>query len=137
MSRPALFKAPLALLALAVAAAGATVATAQPQSTPTNQCFRAQDWRGSRAAGPREIYIRVGTKDIYRLGFAQDCAGARSPGEVRITNEVSGSNEICSPVDLNLTVAPAGSSMSTACIVSDIAKLTPDQVSALPKKAVP
>ena len=140
MTRPAHSPQALALLALALAASGATAAVAQPQSRPQDQprqCFRAQDWRGSRAAGPREVYIRVGTKDVFRLGFAQDCAGARSPGEVRITNVVSGNNEICSPVDLDITVAPIGSSFSSPCIVSDIAKLTPAEVAALPKKVVP
>jgi hypothetical protein len=137
MTRPMRALTPLAIFALLAAA---TSVAAQPQSKPQaqpRQCFRAMDWRGSRAAGPREIYIRVGTKDVFRLGFAQDCAGARFPGEVRISNLVTGGNDICSPVDLDITVAPAGSSMSSPCIVSDIAKLTSAEVAALPKKVVP
>jgi hypothetical protein len=51
---------------------------------------------------------------------------------------VSGiSNEICSGLDLQITVKPRGGSHSTACIVKSINKLTPDEIKALPKKAIP
>ena len=112
---------------------GASTAGAQ-----TRQCFRANDWHGASAASPRDLYIRVNINDIWHLALAQDCPGAQSPGPVSLTNVVSGpSNEICSGVDLQITVRPRGGSHSTACIVKSINKLTPDEVKALPKKAIP
>jgi hypothetical protein len=104
----------------------------------TRQCFRATDWHGSAAGGPREIYIRVNINDIWRLALAQDCPGARYPGPVSIGDIVSGgTNEICSGVDLQITVRPRGGSNSTACIVKSIEKLTPEAAKALPKRAIP
>jgi Family of unknown function (DUF6491) len=129
---------PWAAVALAAAAAAsvpfaATGAGAQPRA-----CFRANDWRGASAAGPHDLYIRVNVSDIWRLAMAQDCPGARFPGPVSLSNVVSGpSNEICSGVDLQITVRPRGGGNDTACIVTSITKLTPDEVKALPKKVVP
>jgi hypothetical protein len=125
-----------AALVLAAAAASAPLAVSSA-SAQGRQCFRAQDWRGSSAGGPRDIYIRVGMKDIWRLAMADDCPGARFPGPVSIGNLVTGSNEICSAVDLQITVAPLGSSNHSACIVKSISKLTPEEAKALPRKVVP
>ena len=127
-------------LSVAVVAAAAPLASSvqAQQSKPAQQCFRAQDWRGARAAGPREMYLRVGMRDIYRVAFAQDCPGARVPGQVRIENLISGpTNLICATTDLDIWVAPIGSPMSTPCIVDHFTKLTPDEVKALPKKVLP
>lgn len=125
----------LAVAALAVASAPLAASTASAQA---RQCFRAMDWRGSAAGGPRDLYIRVNINDVWHLALAQDCPGARYPGPVSIGDIVSGgTNEICSGVDLQITVMPRGGSNPTACIVKSIDKLTPDQVKALPKKAIP
>lgn len=123
----------LALLAAASAPFATTTAGAQ-----TRQCFRAMDWHNSSAAGPRDLYIRVGMHDVWHLAMAQDCPGARHAGPVSIGDLVSGgSNEICSGVDLQITVKPLGGSNSTACIVKSIDKLSPEAVKALPSKAIP
>ena len=125
-----------AALVLAAAAASAPLAVSSA-SAQGRQCFRAQDWHGSAAGGPRDIYIRVGMHDIWRLAMADDCPGARFPGPVSIGDLVTGSNEICSAVDLQITVAPLGGSNHSACIVKSINKLTPDEAKALPRKAMP
>jgi Family of unknown function (DUF6491) len=137
MQRPARIAAACALAALGAAmAASAPLGRAAAQDKP-RQCFRAQDWQGSSAAGPRDLYVRVGIRDVWHIGLAQDCPGARFPGPVRITDVVSGSNEICAAADLQIRVAPQGFSNAVACIVSEIDKLTPEQIKALPRKAVP
>jgi hypothetical protein len=125
-----------AALVLAAAAASAPLAVSSA-SAQGRQCFRAQDWHGSSAGGPRDIYIRVGMHDIWRLAMAQDCPGAQFPGPVSIGDLVTGSNEICSAIDLQITVAPLGGSNHSACIVKSINKLSPEEAKALPKKAVP
>jgi len=129
---------PWAGLALAAAAAASVPLAAAPAGAQPRACFRANDWRGSSAGGPRDLYVRVNISEIWHLALAQDCPGARYPGPVSIGDLVSGpSNEICSGVDLQITVRPRGGGNSTACIVSSINKLTPDEVKALPKKVVP
>jgi hypothetical protein len=129
---------PWAGLALAAAAAASVPLAATTAGAQPRQCFRANDWQGASAGGPRDLYIRVNINDIWHLALAQDCPGARYPGPVSISDVVSGvSNEICSGVDLQITVKPRGGGNSTACIVKSIDKLTPDAVKALPKKAIP
>jgi hypothetical protein len=119
-------------------AAASVPMSASTASAQARQCFRANDWHGSAAGGPRDLYIRVNIHDVWHLALAQDCPGARYPGPVSIGDVVSGgSNEICSGVDLQITVMPRGASNPTACIVKSIDKLTPDAVKALPRKAIP
>jgi hypothetical protein len=127
---------PWAGLALAAAAAASVPLTSA--GAQSRACFRALDWHGTSAASPRELYARVNLNDIWRLTMAQDCPGALSPGPLSISNVVSGaSNEICSGVDLQITVRPRGGSHSTSCIVASIQKLTPEEAKALPRKAIP
>lgn len=129
---------PWAGLALAAAAAASAPLAASSAGAQARECFRANDWRGSSAGGPRDLYVRVNINDIWHLALAQDCPGARYPGPVSISDVVSGvSNEICSGVDLQIRVKPRGGSDATACIVKSINKLTPEEVKALPRKAVP
>ena len=129
---------PWAGLALAAAAAASVPFAATSAGAQARACFRANDWHGTSAASPRELYARVNINDIWRLTMAQDCPGALSPGPVSVGDIVSGpSNEICSGVDLQITVRPRGGSHSTACIVKSIQKLTPEEAKALPKKAIP
>jgi hypothetical protein len=124
-----------AVLALAAAAASAPITTSA--SAQGRQCFRAQDWHGSAAAGPKDIYIKVGMRDVWHLAMAGDCPGANFPGPVSIGDLVTGSNEICSAADLQITVDPLGGSNHTACIVKSIDKLSPEAAKALPRKAQP
>jgi hypothetical protein len=129
---------PWAGVALAAAAAASVPFAAGTAGAQPRACFRANDWHGSSAGGPRDLYVRVNINDIWHLSLAQDCPGARYPGPVSIGDLVTGgTNQICSGVDLQITVKPRGGGNATACIVKSIEKLTPDEVKALPKKALP
>jgi len=122
----------LALLASASAPFAVSAAGAQSRA-----CFRAMDWHGSTAGGPRDLYINVGMHEVWHFAMAQDCSGARTPGAVSIGDLVSGSNEICSGADLQITVQPLGGSNPVACIVKSIDRLSPEAVKALPRKVIP
>ena len=125
-------------LALAAAAAASAPFTTTTAAAQNRQCFRAAEWLGTSSGGPRDLYVHVNIRDIWHLALAQDCPGAASPGPVSISDVVSGpSNEICSGLDLQITVRPRGGSHATACIVRSINKLTPEEVKALPAKARP
>jgi hypothetical protein len=130
--------APWAGLALAAAAAASVPLAATTAGAQTRPCFRANDWLGASAGGPHDLYIRVNISDVWHLAMAQECPGARFPGPVSIGNVLSGpSNQICSVADLQITVKPRGSGVAAGCIVTSMQKLTPDEVKALPKKAIP
>lgn len=127
-----------AVAILALFACDSAPFAASRAGAQTRQCFRAMDWRNSSAGGPRDLYARVGMKDVWHFAMAQDCPGARFPGPVSIGDVVSGpSNEICSGLDLQITVKPLGGSDPVACIVKSIDKLSPEAVKALPRKATP
>lgn len=128
----------LAAIALAAASAASVPLAATSAGAQNRQCFRTTNWQGASAGSPRDLYVHVNVSDVWHLALAQDCPGAQFPGPVSISDVVSGtSNEICSGVDLQITVKPRGGSHSTACIVKSINKLTPEEVKALPAKARP
>ncbi len=127
----------LGAVGLAAVAAAGSAPVATTAAAQTRECFRALDWRGSSSGGPRDLYIRVNQHDVWHLGLAQDCPGARIPGAVRIDDLVTGNNEICSPADLQIRVAPQGFPNATACIVATMNRLTPEELKALPRKAIP
>jgi hypothetical protein len=134
--RPLRYLALSATIALGALAASAPLAISAA-GAQTKSCFRAMEWRGSASGGPHDLYIRVGMHDIWHLGMAHECPGAQFPGPVSLTDVVTNSNEICTGVDLQITVRPRGSENYTHCIVTSMEKLTPDQAKALPKKAIP
>ena len=136
MRRSRTFASLAALCLAAATAASVPFAAATSAGAQSRQCFRASEWQGASAGGPRDLYVHVNISDVWHLALAQDCPGAQFPGPVSITDVVSGpTNEICSGVDLQITVKPRGGSHSTACIVKSINKLTPAEVKALPPKA--
>jgi hypothetical protein len=138
MRRRRTFAAFCVLVLAAATAASVPFAAPTGAGAQTRQCFRTSNWEGASAAGPRDLYVHVNVSEIWHLALAQDCPGAMSAGPVSISDVVTGpTNEICSGVDLQITVKPRGGSHSTACIVKSINKLTPDEIKALPRKARP
>lgn len=123
------------LIALAVTASAPPRASAEDK-TP-QECFRANEWQGTTAAGPRDLYLRVGVREVWHLGLAEDCPGAMSPGRVRIDDLVTGNGLICTPYDLQIAVAPSGFSHSTPCAISELHHLTHLEAEALPRRFIP
>lgn len=97
-------------------------------------CFRLSDVQGHTIADNSTLYLSVGRREVYKVSMKGSClAGAMSSDP--IITESFGGGPICRPIDLNLQIAsPVG---GTACIIDKIDKLTPEQISALPKKQRP
>jgi hypothetical protein len=126
-------------------ALGATIAAvapalhAQPAAhASSGQCFLSRDWSTWRAApDSRSIYLRVGVREVFRLDLAQACSNLQSP-DARLITKIRGSDWICSPLDLDLRVSEGSAAgFAEPCIVKSMARLTPDQVAALPKRLRP
>ena len=120
---------------------GLSLVTAAPglaQTPPQhNACFFSNEFQGWKAPDARTIFIRVGVHRYYRLDLSGTCQSLLLPDSHLIT-KVRGSNQICSAVDWDLSVAqsPPGS-FPEACIVKQMTLLTPQEAAAIPPKFKP
>lgn len=99
-------------------------------------CFRMNDIRSHRIADSRTLYVDVGGRETYRLDMSGSCLAGASRQETLITESVGGSGLICRPIDLNLKVR-LGGGMVSPCIISNMTRLTPAEVAALPPDVRP
>jgi hypothetical protein len=97
-------------------------------------CFNRRDVRNHTVGGPKTLYLDVAGRDVYRIEMSNSCLAGAMSSDPLIFNNQTGSQSVCKPIDLDITVAAAGPSK---CIVSSIAKLSPAEVAALPKKMRP
>lgn len=126
-----------AALLLSLAAASAACA-ADPKSSPrgnTNRaCFYANDVDGFAAQNDRIVNVRVGVNDVYQFELFAPCPDVRWNETLGLQTR-GGSNFICSGLDAEIiSRTPIG---PQRCPVTSIRKLTPQEISALPKGARP
>ena len=118
--------APMAALALA--------ASAQPGAPPPashhNQCFDRHDINGFQAPNDRTVYIRVGVRDVYRLDLMTDCTGLAFHHALALESQPDNAF-VCDHMGETVIVRDAG--IPQRCPVTAITKLTPDEITALPK----
>ncbi len=107
----------------------------RPATAATRQCFRINEWNGWRAPDARTLYIRVGGRDIWKIGLAHECGMLRSPSTHLVTR-VRGSDEVCAPIDLDLSVQDSGG-FTEGCFIDSIRQLTPAEAAALDPKNRP
>lgn len=113
------------VLAATAMLAGVAPALAQGQS-----CFYPNQWTSWKAPDDHTIFLRVGAR-VFRLDTGS--CPALLTGATLITH--SQSAQLCSAIDWDLRVRSGG--ITTGCIVSNMAQLTPDQAAALPANARP
>lgn len=130
------------VLVAALLAAWAGGAAAQPPSNPPPQasrlrdsCFNARFVNGFAAPDEETVYVRVGAREVYRLKLAGGCLDVDWSMAVGLKSR-DGSDWICQGYDADLIVPDRGMGPQR-CPVSDVRKLTPAEVAALPKKARP
>lgn len=92
--------------------------------------------RNHRIADAETINIRVGLKDYFQVKTQGSCTFAARPDETLIVSSASGSDLICSAIDLDLKVARLPDFV-TPCIVKSIRPMTPEEARALPKRLKP
>lgn len=133
--RTRLVLAPVALAALM--ATGATGAVAAPDKPAgKSDCFRTNSWEGWSAPGDGDfLYLRVGMHDIYRVDLTPGSHVHRY-GDRYLVNRVRGPDWICSPLDLDLTLADH-QGYREPLIARALRKLTPAEVAAIPRKDLP
>ena len=127
---------PSVLAVALLATVGATAAAAASDRSPDRPCFASHTWQGWSAPGDGDVlYLRVGVHDIYRVGLTPG-AHVRKGADRFLINKVRGSDWICSPLDLDLTLSDH-LGFQEPLIARSLRKLTPAEVAAIPRKDLP
>ena len=134
----------LLILASAICAAALTGAagprTASVQGVDTaaaagsRQCFARRDVRNHTVGDARTLYLDINGREVWKVQMSNSCLASAVSSDPLIFRNDTGSQSVCRPIDLDITVSAAGPSR---CIVSSISKLTAAEVAALPKKMRP
>lgn len=128
--------APVAL-AMAVYAAGAS---AQPAPRPApygNACFWRQNISNFNAVDDTTIFMRVGVNQIWELKLFGNCFNLSWLHSIGLRTFPSNS-PICEGPNPGLSIYTR--SMATGrqqCPVTSVRKLTPPEIAAIPKRALP
>ena len=129
---------PAALIAVALTMTGAANAATNPKTGPKSgkDCFLSNRWEGWSAPGNADVlYLRVNTRDIYRVDLTPGTK-VRKDSDRFLVNRVRGSNWICSPLDLDLTLSDHHG-FQQGLITRGLRKLTPQEIAAVPRKDLP
>jgi len=132
----------LAATALAIVAAMAVGASAQPSGgaspppKPRPSCFWTSRIENFAAVDEQNLYLRVGIHDVYRAKLFSNCFDIDWVHHLALISR--GSSLICEGPNLDVDVIVRDVAAGRQrCAVTEIRKLTPDEVAALPKGARP
>lgn len=127
-----------AAIAVSVAVAGATAAAAATGAPAAKRsCFYSSEWRSWSSPSSDTLYFKLNNGDVYRVGLAgrADGPSLKGPGDFLVL-KARGSSSICSPLDLDLSVANT-SGFKSPVLTQSLTKLSADEVAAIPKKYRP
>ena len=122
------------ILALVAVVLCAGHACAYPADKQAGQCFLSRNVNNFTAPDDHTVYVRVGVNEIYRLDLMTDCIDIPFRQSLGLES-MPGNPWICSPLDATIVTRDTG--IPQRCPVKAIQKLTPDQVTALPKRDRP
>ena len=127
---------PMALAAAALTATVANAATTPNAPNAPSACFASNSWEGWSAPGGGDfLYLQVGLHDVYRVDLSKG-SHVRKDADRFLINRVRGSDWICSPLDLDLTLSDHHG-FREPLIALSLRKLTPEEVAAIPPKDRP
>jgi hypothetical protein len=124
------------LLSIAIVVAAAFACSAAAAAPTDRPCFASNSWDGWNASADGDaLYLRVSMRDIYRVELTPG-SHVRKDGFRFLINQVRGSNWICSPLDLDLTLSDHNG-FREPLIARSLRKLTPAEIAAIPRKDLP
>ena len=124
-----------ALLSIGLAGAGqAQPVNPKPSANAgARQCFYASSANGFAAPDDKTVNIRVGVKDVYQFEMMGPCLDIDWANSIALVSR--GSSFICSGMDADIV---SKSTMGPQrCPVRSVRKLTPQELAALDKRAIP
>jgi len=125
--------APIAAVVLAALAAAPALASSPNDNPAGGKCFYMRDLRGHTVQPPRNLYLDVNGRMIYRVEMANDCLAHATGSDPLVIRSFGGARTICKPVDLEISV-PRGAGR---CFIQNLVRLSPEEAAALPKRLQP
>jgi hypothetical protein len=121
----------LLVLASLAGLAAATAFSAAAQPPQGGRCFWTRDLRNHTVGDDHTLYFNVGGREVYRVTTSDNCFSGSTSSDPIVLRDRPGSGQICNKLDLDLSVHGAH------CIVSDLTRLNPEEVAALPRRMRP
>lgn len=124
-------------LAAALLAGGAAVSIAADKPAAkydARQCFYTRNVTSFAAPDEKTLYVRVNVRDVYRFDMFGTCPDIDWNQRLALVSR--GSSWICTGMDAEVITQRTGLGPQR-CPVSNVRKLTPEEVAALPRRAKP
>jgi Family of unknown function (DUF6491) len=130
----------LALAAALVFAASVgsqpTPSAPKPPPKPAQACFWAREADGFSAPDDQTLYVRVSVRDVYRLKLFGNCMDISWVHHIGLATH--GMSDICEGPNPDVDVIDRETGIGRQrCPVTDVHKMTPDEIAALPKNERP
>jgi hypothetical protein len=113
----------------------AAAQAAAPSPVDHRNCFFIHDWRGWKSPSPSILYLRINSRDVYRVDLTSGSSNLQR-SDMHLISETRGSDVICSPLDLQLTLSDT-QGFREALIVRGLTRLSAEEVAAIPHKFLP
>jgi hypothetical protein len=139
----------VACVSVLTAAAFAMAAPApSPAQTPAKAigtgkvCFQTRDVDGvsvSSPIGPKKldgVYLRMNNHDVYQLSLSTICSQLQNSVRLEIQT-LNATGTICQATDARVVARDPTSGLRSECWGSELHKLTPDEVAAIPTRERP
>ena len=127
---------PIAALLLAAAAAAPHAASAAQPAAASAACFRPEQVQRYATPAERAVYLRTNRGEVFQFDFAGRCPNVRQAGAISFIAPQNVSPRICEGQNVQVAV-PTTLGPSLHCQVTNLRRLTPVQVKALPDRARP
>ena len=123
----------LTAAAAAILALSATAVAAKSPAGPQRQCFWTRNADGFAAADEHTLNVRVGVRDVYQFEMFGPCPDIDWNQRIALVSR--GGSTICT--GMGAEVVTQSPIEPQRCPVRSVHKLTPDEVAALPRRAMP
>ena len=126
----------LAALLFAAAAAAPHVASAAQPAGSSPACFRPEQVQRYATPDERAVFLRTNRGEVFQFEFAGRCPNVRQAGAIAFVAPQNVSPRICEGQNVQVAV-PTTLGPSLHCQVTNLRRLTPAEVKALPDRARP
>lgn len=125
----------LTTAALLAVSCAPTASTGESAEAPmrSRQCFSVQQVTNFRQGRPDQVFLKVGSRDVYELNAAGGCRDLDFANRLAIVSDLGGmsGSRVCTD-DWARVIVPGSTSAAEVCRVRVSRKLTDAEVEALP-----